>query len=369
MNPAECVSLQSPTYKVAQTSAVSTLYSKQRASRCVQCKVSNRPTQQNKPSSPTIEADEGAGNTATDAIPASASVDILQSVDGDEPVVDEVAVDEAVVLLLATATGLATGLGVVLFNDLVHLIQDHIVWTSTPRLAAFGSNGLYRYPSFSPWQSLLLPPVVGGVVVAVLRSMAGGFTADPPAVTPAPRDTPPAVVKNGSQPASNTSDAPHSTSLSAETAALNALVTTIDDSAQPRPHKTTAAAPQSLEVAIPGRFPRLSKSLSSSAVAITDAPLHSLKGMLHRRGLQYTFRPYIKLVASAITLGSGASMGPEGPSVELGKATAERIKCAAREQVCPCVHCSRSIDGMHAIHCDGHTAASAPQHPSRTLYA
>lgn len=36
-------------------------------------------------------------------------------------------------------------------------------------------------------------------------------------------------------------------------------------------------------------------------------------------------RPYLKLVAAALTLGTGASLGPEGPSVEVGKATAARL--------------------------------------------
>lgn len=303
----------------------------QRPLRGIRCEVSTRPTPTSKESNPKSDADGEIRNVAADGIPESANVDILQSVDGEEPVVDAIAVDEVVVLLLATATGLATGLGVVLFNDLVHQIQDHMVWTSTPRLAAFGSNGLYRYPSFSPWQSLLLPPVVGGVVVAVLRWMAGGFTADPPGVAPVQQELPLTAAK--AQATSNPSDSAQSTSAPGQPAEGDTLSSTRDPAQAPSTAKIASGATTlTPEVAIPGRFPH-STLPDGSAVAITDAPVHSLKSLLRWKALQYTLRPYIKLVASAITLGSGASMGPEGPSVELGKATAERITCAVREQV------------------------------------
>eukprot|EP00892_Ulva_mutabilis_P006824 jgi/Ulvmu1/4513/UM002_0239.1 len=216
---------------------------------------------------------------------------------------------------------------------MVHQIQDQIVWTSTPRLAAFGSNGLYRYPDFSPWKSLLLPPVVGGGVVAVLRAMAGGFTADPPAVAVA-KTTPPALASKGSLAASNVtttsaSSTATSSHISAATSSTTAQVSS-DEATQAIPVATgSVLAPVP---AVPARFPRPTAAPDSTTVAITDTPIHSLSSLLRWDGMQLSVRPYIKLVASAITLGSGASMGPEGPSVELGKATAQRITCVAREQ-------------------------------------
>lgn len=324
-------SLQVSTFHTAQRGAAQNRHQGHRPLRGIRCEVSTRPTPTSKESSPISDADGEVRKVTADVLPESASVDIWQSVDGDEPVVDDIAVDEVVVLLLATATGLATGLGVVLFNNLVHQIQDHLVWTSTPRLAAFGSNGLYRYPSFSPWQSLLLPPVVGGVVVAVLRGMAGGFTADPPGVAPVQQQSQLSAVK--AQAASDLSDSAQSTTATAQPAERVAWSSKSESGQAQSTAKMTSGPTPTPEVAIPGRFPRSSTVPDGSAVAVTDAPVHSLRILLRWKGLQYTLRPYIKLVASAITLGSGASMGPEGPSVELGKATAERITCAAREQV------------------------------------
>lgn len=62
--------------------------------------------------------------------------------------------------------------------------------------------------------------------------------------------------------------------------------------------------------------------------------VRDLVQVVQEKGLQATARPYVKFAAAAVTLGSGASLGPEGPSVDVGKANASRITCAAREQVC-----------------------------------
>ena len=316
---------------------------RQSAPRSIRCSVSMRTPEtdtSNVSSRTSVAADLSAGDAAPES---TRSEDILGSIDEDEPVVDEIAVDEVIVLLLATAIGLATGLGVVLFNDLVHQIQDHLVWTSTPRLAAFGTNGLYRYPTFSPWQSLLLPPVLGGVFVAVLRGMAGGFTADPASVAHTPSNNPnPVQMEPAPQPQSPIVTTPE------QGASPNALAGTLAPTQPVAPAHTVVAAPAPTP-AIPGRFPRHVAAPHSTAVAITETPIRNLKsGILQWKMLQYVLRPYIKLVASAITLGSGASMGPEGPSVELGKATAERVTCIAREQVRSCTadHTLRACAAM-----------------------
>ncbi len=43
-------------------------------------------------------------------------------------------------------------------------------------------------------------------------------------------------------------------------------------------------------------------------------------------------RPLIKTIAAAISLGTGASLGPEGPSVEIGKAFASGFGGLLRSQ-------------------------------------
>lgn len=43
-------------------------------------------------------------------------------------------------------------------------------------------------------------------------------------------------------------------------------------------------------------------------------------------------RPLVKTVAAAVSLGSGASLGPEGPSVEIGKAFADGLGSVLRSR-------------------------------------
>lgn len=51
-----------------------------------------------------------------------------------------------------------------------------------------------------------------------------------------------------------------------------------------------------------------------------------------RDALQQVARPLVKTVAAAISLGTGASLGPEGPSVEIGKAFAVGLGSALRSR-------------------------------------
>lgn len=44
-----------------------------------------------------------------------------------------------------------------------------------------------------------------------------------------------------------------------------------------------------------------------------------------RRQLRAAFAPVLRATAAAITLGSGCSLGPEGPSVEIGRSTARAL--------------------------------------------
>ena len=43
-------------------------------------------------------------------------------------------------------------------------------------------------------------------------------------------------------------------------------------------------------------------------------------------------RPLVKTVAAAVSLGTGASLGPEGPSVEIGKAFADGLGSVLRSR-------------------------------------
>ena len=87
--------------------------------------------------------------------------------DGDEP--------EATVLLVACGIGLATGAGVVLFNDAILWIR-HLAFLQAPvQSVAWGVWA--RQLSFQ--SSLLvtaLPPTVGGLTVGLLRYLSGKGT-------------------------------------------------------------------------------------------------------------------------------------------------------------------------------------------------
>ena len=55
-------------------------------------------------------------------------------------------------------------------------------------------------------------------------------------------------------------------------------------------------------------------ALRSSIKTNSDGTVSSIKGV---------FRPFLKAVAASFTLGTGNSLGPEGPSVEIGSAIAK----------------------------------------------
>lgn len=232
----------------------------------------------------------------------------------------EIAADDVIVLLLAAAVGLSTGLAVVLFNTAVHAIQDEAVWRSIPRLAAFGTEGLQRGSTQAIgvwWQCLILPPVCGGAIVSLMRMLVGGFGGDPKSVAVEARPK-----KHKSMPATFV-----------ERIALKT---------------SPSSTPQTASSSYVGVTPLTGSAISTAVPVVKIADVSSPTGVLRgarerirglvkdvrRKGLQATARPYVKLLAAAVTLGSGASLGPEGPSVDVGKANAARITCAARGQVC-----------------------------------
>ena len=55
-------------------------------------------------------------------------------------------------------------------------------------------------------------------------------------------------------------------------------------------------------------------------------------GLWSLAGLNSVLRPVYKATAAAVTLGSGASLGPEGPSVDIGRAAALRLSGVLRSR-------------------------------------
>lgn len=276
-----------------------------------------------------------ASNGATTPVPQSSQNKGSHFDENSSSRAAEIAADDVIVLLLAVAVGMSTGMFVVGFNTFVHVIQDEFVWTDVPRLAAFGTQGLQRADlqqagplADGVWlRCLVLPPVVGGVFVALLRQLVGGFAGDPKSVTVAP-----------AQQQKATSVATVAATLSSPASKPPSLIAR--HSSGPRlPLYPYVGVTRQKGGAVSTRVP---VTAAGSTPSVARTPLGGarelLRGLIQdvqREGLHATARPYVKLVAAAVTLGSGASLGPEGPSVDVGRANAARITCAARERVRP----------------------------------
>lgn len=97
---------------------------------------------------------------------------------------------EVAILVLACAIGLATGAGVVLFNDGIHAIR-HFVWAGTPLEATYWGRWARHLDMATSWPIIVFPPTIGGLLVGILRRVSGGLE-DPPHIQPAPPPQPPA---------------------------------------------------------------------------------------------------------------------------------------------------------------------------------
>jgi hypothetical protein len=252
---------------------------------------------------------------------------------------DEVAKTYLQVLLVASAIGLTTGCGVVVFNDLVHWIQDHLVWQDMPKLAAFGSDALAIYdPNAVLWRCLLLPPVLAGFAVGGIRHVAGGFSGDPSSVSVKQATSTPKARRLDtvdSDKAPSTSSAQHPIST------VNGAIRPVSDMPSQLAGASATAAQPRLEASagsLPGaREPNQAEATPNAHRQSGFSP--SLPG---RKFLEFSIeweiqgralrearsaaRPYMKTLAAAATLGSGASLGPEGPSAELGRAIAASMQ-------------------------------------------
>jgi hypothetical protein len=320
----------------------------------------------------------------------------------------EVARADFVILMISAAIGVTTGVGVVLFNDLVHLVQDWIVWKDVPKLAPFGSEMIIRMePDYTLWRSVLLPPIVAGVAVSGLRALAGGFAGDPRAVTVAdparaqqPRMQPPSgrftvVVP---MPTSSASGAiPSATGVAGQVDSVvermdageqaaaepsaarpgqngrsrEAATAAVDDTQQAsrssradaghsqassssdssarldEPYRyhgglwgsmddTSSRTSWAQNAVVPGR--EAEQGIVKLGAARTAALAAGWSADPGERG-RSALRPYIKTLAAALTLGCGVSLGPEGPSAELGSANAANFRRFVPAGVC-CTSCA-----------------------------
>lgn len=265
----------------------------------------------------------------------------------------DVTKDDMYILAVACFIGLSTGLGVVTFQNTVHYFQERVASSAAASLPAFAQSNL------ASWKSLLLPPVAAGIVVSVLRAVAGGFDGDPRALalgslstTPLPeRNSLIPTVPGASQPPTVAS-LQHALNRSARQRAARAQQLSPAASVPPQVGNSTGGAATPPTPVVGGsnvaqlcssapvgtmhtENSRESLASSPTQYAVPDGPCspvrHSEASIIQ---LRLFLRPYLKLLAAAVTLGSGASLGPEGPSAELGKANAERLRGLIPSGVC-----------------------------------
>ncbi|KAK9909773.1 hypothetical protein WJX75_007259 [Coccomyxa subellipsoidea] len=204
---------------------------------------------------------------------------------------------EAAVLLVACAIGLATGGGVVVFNNVIHTIR-HYAWQETPVEATHWGRWARQLPFSSAVPVLVAPPVVGGIVVGSLRALTSF-------------DDPTASKGKGQQ--GKAAD-PLSLYGNRATVPLQATQAALRD-------QTAAAS-------------------TSGRDADTESVQHGWRQRLfppswQSRGevqARMVAAPVLRALAAAITLGSGASLGPEGPSVDIGRSFAQALGSLLRSK-------------------------------------
>lgn len=284
------------------------------------------------------------------------SFDIEMNADGD------VTKDDASVLIVACFIGLSTGLGVVMFQSSVHYLQERMAISAAASLPAFAQSNV------ASWKMLLLPPVVAGLAVSALRDVAGGFDGDPralalgcPSSTTLPeRNSLIPTVQGASQPPtvaslqqalnrsarqraakaqylSPTATWPRQEGYNNGGAAMPPYPSPSALSGGRRSGQLVTSAPISSVLVNSGTDSLDTVSTPAAQYAVPEGPCSPVR-YSEARMLQVRLflRPYLKLLAAAVTLGSGASLGPEGPSADLGKANAERLGTAVPPGVCFC---------------------------------
>ena len=216
------------------------------------------------------------------------------------------------VLLVACAIGLLTGGGVVLFNIVIHSIR-HLAWQGTSledakwAYAGLKSRALALH---TPWYLLVGPPIMGGLVVGAMRSLSGGLH-ETPSLDPLmmrarsqrqslwpgisftmgiPRQPGPKAKSDSIQPAKADQAPSEATARGQQDGMLNMPAST--SSAR------NTAAEEDLQAML--EQPRQSGQHDAGA-ASTSTPAES------------PFAPVLRALAAAVTLGTGNSLGPEGP--------------------------------------------------------
>eukprot|EP00899_Mesostigma_viride_P028974 jgi/Mesvir1/9261/Mv03126-RA.1 len=180
--------------------------------------------------------------------------------------------DQGTVLMVACLIGLLSGGFIVLFNFGVRGIE-HYAWEGIPLTG--------RTSVLEHWETIVGVPCLGGVIVSFLRWLAVDYAVP----TKKAKSSAAAVARNSAKAAKTGG------SLQAARAAWS-------------------------------RFVILVRNSSPFLLGEKEG---AVSGALVRREPPDWLRAFLKTAAAAVTLGTGNSLGPEGPSVEIGKSVARNL--------------------------------------------
>lgn len=219
---------------------------------------------------------------------------------------------ETIVLLVACAVGLLTGGGVVLFNVVITLIRE-LVWSHAPQETANWTRWA-RNLRPTEWYLLICPPVLGGLVVGTMKSLSGGLSMapalDPLLMRAADKATAPkesilstvrSVLSVARQDDSSCSDSDQHQQEQRQGADTSASSAHSGDCAEP-PDSTTTDGRASAK-----------KTLSAMAGQQRQAEQHDPGSASTSETPDSPLAPVLRALAAAVTLGTGNSLGPEGP--------------------------------------------------------
>ncbi len=207
------------------------------------------------------------------------------------------------------------GAGVVVFNNVIHEIRSSL-WHSTPSDATSWAYWARDLPISARWNSLLLPPVLGGLAVGLLRKVSGGFD-NPPDEQQQQQHSPTAITSTTA--ASSSQQKPQNNSRAAATSRASAART------QERSASASSTSTPDTDSETVSRLSSSQEASTSSSSTLWSLPWVTSSSRSLKERLLRVIRPLLKATAAAITLGTGNSLGPEGPSVEIGRAAARGL--------------------------------------------
>lgn len=204
----------------------------------------------------------------------------------------------------------------VIFNNVIHELRSSI-WHITLSDATGWDYWARDLPISARWSTLLLPPALGGLAVGLLRKVSGGF--ENPPNEPQKQQHQQSEVSTNSQTAAATPS---------QNPQQNSRAQPPQDAAATQTRASTLSAPDTSTSDSDADSARISSSQEASTSG--SSTVWSLPwGTSGSRGLRLrllrVMRPVLKAGAAAITLGTGNSLGPEGPSVEIGRAAARGL--------------------------------------------